>query len=230
MTQIDGASGPSRRHAVTLIEAVLFVAVALTLILGGLVFFQQARTSQQTASTIRLVQALVAEGRWFYRNGDLRAPRAEAIDITEILIKSGGVPSSYVNTEDLSWLRTAWGGKVEVHSIEQSDIFPVLENSERVRIGFYEGLPVRICTRLAVFDSDGVGIIGDGVSYVRVGALHKATSTVFVSRKMEGLIVDAKLGASPGDAAEACRKRAASLDQSFWGPDTIDSLTIHFIW
>jgi hypothetical protein len=52
-----------RRRGVTLIEAVLYTAVALGLIVGGLVFFQQASLQSRTAAVVRFYSALIAEAR-----------------------------------------------------------------------------------------------------------------------------------------------------------------------
>jgi hypothetical protein len=49
----DKANPLRRNRAVTLIEAVLYISIALALIVGGLVFFQQASTAQKTNATIR---------------------------------------------------------------------------------------------------------------------------------------------------------------------------------
>ena len=41
------------RRGVTLIEAVLFISIALGLIVGGLVFFQQASLAARTNDAVR---------------------------------------------------------------------------------------------------------------------------------------------------------------------------------
>jgi hypothetical protein len=48
---------------VTLIEAVLYISVALALIVGGLVFYQQASVRSRTAAVVRIYSALIAEAR-----------------------------------------------------------------------------------------------------------------------------------------------------------------------
>ncbi|MCA3441438.1 MAG: hypothetical protein INF50_14100, partial [Rhodobacter sp.] len=50
----------------TLIEAVLYIAVALALIVGGLVFFQQASLASRVNEQVRVLSALVAEARSHY--------------------------------------------------------------------------------------------------------------------------------------------------------------------
>ncbi|MBL4541866.1 MAG: hypothetical protein JKP97_08670 [Rhodobacteraceae bacterium] len=52
-----------RRRGVTLIGAVLFIAVALGVIIGGLVFYQQASTAAMTRNTIQQLTAYGSEIR-----------------------------------------------------------------------------------------------------------------------------------------------------------------------
>jgi type II secretory pathway pseudopilin PulG len=52
-----------RRRGVTLIEAVLYIAISLALIVGGLVFYQQASVQSRTAAVVRLYSSLIAEAR-----------------------------------------------------------------------------------------------------------------------------------------------------------------------
>jgi hypothetical protein len=68
---------------------VLFIAIALGLIVGGLVFFQQASTAQRTTETIRLITGLVSEVRAIEQQG-LDA----GLDIIPILKAAGAVPSN----------------------------------------------------------------------------------------------------------------------------------------
>jgi hypothetical protein len=72
---------PSHRRAVTLIEVVLFIAIALGITIGGLVFYQQASTARQTQETVRFVQSLVGgviKACWFALCSGLSVRYAEA--------------------------------------------------------------------------------------------------------------------------------------------------------
>lgn len=91
-TNQTGALGRLARRGVTLIEAVLFIAVALGLIVGGLVFYQQAtlaaRVNEQTrlfSSMYAEVNALFVESRW--RPVDVE----EQFLINDVLLSSGAV-------------------------------------------------------------------------------------------------------------------------------------------
>jgi hypothetical protein len=82
-----------RNRAVTLIEAVLYIAIALALIVGGLVFFQQASTAAKTSTMVRQLSAVLAEGRILVKG----LPVGEApISITSYVISAGAVPPDMV--------------------------------------------------------------------------------------------------------------------------------------
>jgi len=73
---------PPRRRGVTLIEAVLFISVALGLIVGGLVFYQQASLSARVNQQVRVLSGIVAETRALFQNIP-NIPSAPNIDIND---------------------------------------------------------------------------------------------------------------------------------------------------
>ena len=82
-----------RNRAVTLIEAVLYISIALALIVGGLVFFQQASTAAKTSTMVRQLSATLAEARVLIKGTPLTDIPT---DITSFLISSGAVPPDMV--------------------------------------------------------------------------------------------------------------------------------------
>jgi carbamoyl-phosphate synthase large subunit len=64
-----------RFRSVTLIEAVLFISIAIGVIIGGLVFFRQAQTASRTMETVRLYQALLTESKVMRRRACRNAHR-----------------------------------------------------------------------------------------------------------------------------------------------------------
>jgi hypothetical protein len=110
----------SRRHrAVTLIEAVLYISIALALIVGGLVFFQQASTAARTSTMLRQLSAVLAEGRVLIKGLPPDPIPADPhdvvpIDVTSILIAAGAVPSDMVTSP--TSLSNAFGGQTRFDS------------------------------------------------------------------------------------------------------------------
>lgn len=122
-----------RYRAVTLIEAVLYISIALALIVGGLVFYQQANLSAKMSQQVRAMSAIMSEARAFYsQHSDFIAlsgssPTTLVFNdylagerLDDILIASGAVPPSMIadvaGTQTGSRLRNAWGGEMSVRS------------------------------------------------------------------------------------------------------------------
>ncbi len=143
--------GTARKRGVTLIEAVLYISIALALIVGGLVFFQQASLAQRTNSAVRSISAIASEVRGLYQQS------SNFDGLTEgTLISAGAVPSSLING---AALQNEWGGAVTVGPNAAQNNFPA--NS-----GFivtYAGVPREACVRLTSADVTGTGRVGSGI-------------------------------------------------------------------
>jgi hypothetical protein len=132
-----------RRRGVTVIEAVLYIVIALALIVGGLIFFEQASFKSRTASVVRLYSALIAEARMVAREGGPISP-AHSANFEELLYVRGSIPpENWDATQPLGQrLRlpfpgmSAWMG----YTVEPNGM---------VNIGLHQfKIPVALCTRL----------------------------------------------------------------------------------
>ncbi|MCZ8152210.1 MAG: type 4 pilus major pilin [Rhodobacteraceae bacterium] len=141
--------GRSARRGVTLIEAVLFIAVALGLIVGGLVFYQQASLAARTQEAVRQFSAIVNEARALYKGQamaavvDASAFAGPTTDITAVLISAGAVPPEMVASA--TRLQNPWGGTTTVYAYSWRGSPRVVILSDRV--------PREVCTRLLSSDS-----------------------------------------------------------------------------
>lgn len=159
-----------RFRAVTLIEAVLYISITLALIVGGLVFFQQANTAARTSSTIRQLSALVAETRVLIKGQPLNTVLSanvfatDALDITSYLIAAGAVGADMVSSP--TTLRNAFGGSVRVTagSFGSNDLIMLSVT----------GIPPSVCTRLLAGSRDGANTANTAVA---TGQFMYATST-----------------------------------------------------
>ncbi len=154
--------GAARKRGVTLIEAVLYISIALALIVGGLVFFQQASLAQRTNSAVRNISAIASETRGLYQSSqnfkDVKA---------ETLINAGAVPTSIVNG---SKLNNEWNGEIVIASNKitiDDDSFSVI----------YASVPTAACARLGSSDATGAGRVGSGIH--SVGFRQGGTSGTF---------------------------------------------------
>jgi cytoskeletal protein RodZ len=102
-----------RNRAVTLIEAVLYISIALALIVGGLVFFQQASTAAKTSTMVRQLSAVLAETR-VLMNAESRSTSEfnQVEDLTPTLIAAGAAPPDMV--QDAVTLSNPFGGTTRV--------------------------------------------------------------------------------------------------------------------
>ena len=190
------------RRGVTLIEAVLFISVALGIIVGGLVVFEQAQTASRTQATMRLTRALVVEARAL-----MQVSPGELVDrIDSVLIASGAVPAGAVDRAR-GRITSVWGGDILVFPWTRATHAGVTAQSA-LQVSFSE-IPREICSRLIAFDSSGSGTLADGVEFVLIGSgFH--FSDIGVGR-WPGLAAGAPTGPlTPSAAAEMCRAAAGS--------------------
>jgi hypothetical protein len=155
-----GCAPAVRRRAVTLIEAVLFIAVALAVIVGGLAFYQQASIALTTQKTIRLTSAISAE---FAAVGTVFG------DISELLVKRGSIPATSIM--DPPWmgchLKSPWGECSKVFGFDNPDAV------EPFLYVHFLSMPRPVCQRLLPHDDEGYGRLGR----VRWVLIRKVTPT-----------------------------------------------------
>jgi hypothetical protein len=199
-----GRAASLARRGVTLIEAVLFIAVALGLIVGGPVFYQQATLAARTQETVRLFSAIVQETRGLYHGAvwqdwldDSPASwTAGSSQIQRVLISAGAVPASSVRSETL--LATPWGGDLRVHTIRMHGVPAVFINAANV--------PREACVRLLV----GNGLSDEESTRATLNRLDFGSledGTVFYSATTA--IADGMIGAnvsSPGQYDQPQRR------------------------
>jgi hypothetical protein len=200
------------RRAVTLIEAVLFISIALAVIVGGLVFYRQATIARQTEETVRLVQALVVEARVPWRQSgnfpsDPNDPRA----LGRVLQASGALPSNAWDAAS-GTIRSPWGGKISISSRDPFGNLPgtlivvAFENAPKI--------PTEVCARIAVFDgSTTSGVLGNGAAFVDMnvfsayGSAACAPSDKYIAANPDtAAFVSHWGGLSPATAGEACER------------------------
>ena len=190
------------RRGVTLIEAVLFIAVALGLIVGGLVAFQQAQLAARTNQAARSLSAIASEVRSQYRT----QPDFKDVS-TAVLIGARGVPVSELNPNEQRILNE-WNGWVVVTPNKFNGINPVIAAdattapADRYFEIEYRGVPEAACSRLARA-KDGVGAFGPGLVAIRfiqsIGAPPPTTTISGVNFDANG-----RFTVTPEQAAAAC--------------------------
>jgi hypothetical protein len=150
MFRLADRSSGRRNRAVTLIEAVLYISIALALIVGGLVFFQQASTAAKTSTMVRQLSALLAEARGLALG--LPVPDTPLV-ITDLLISAGAVPPDMV--ESATELVNPFGGFTEV-------VFWDLGGGRTALYIVATNVPKAVCAKLLTATSGSGSASGSG--------------------------------------------------------------------
>lgn len=207
-----------RYRAVTLIESVLYISIALALIVGGLVFYQQATLSAKMSQQVRAMSAIMSEARALYSQHSNfialsgSSPTALVFNdylagerLDDILVASGGVPASMVaataGTQTGSRLRNAWGGEMAVRAGRDG-----ANNYIGVQFLLYN-VPTSACVRLgpstpqgdtswtdmitavAMFGSRATPAIGSDITVGGTGATMDTFGTYCSSTSRNGVVV-----------------------------------------
>jgi hypothetical protein len=191
--------GAARKRGVTLIEAVLYISIALALIVGGLVFFQQASLAQRTNSAVRNISAIASETRGLYQ-----AAQTFSGVTTATLVNAGAVPSSLIGgTTSAPTLNNEWAGDIAIASATPFATFTVT----------YENVPTAACTRLATADATGSGRVGAGIT--SVGFRNGGATGAYTSYNSAGDLLTPTLVAGYCSTAAAATGTAGIVDLQY---------------
>lgn len=137
----------ARQRGISLIEGILYLVLALSLVVGGIILFQNAQLSNRVTETARGVVAIASETRALYQN----SPSFGTAELNETLIASGAVP---LNFQSDGGIRHPWGGDVTVTGDDQQFTISLA------------GIPEDACIRISTVDASGQGTLGVGITQV----------------------------------------------------------------
>jgi hypothetical protein len=166
-----------RRRGVTLIEAVLYISVALALIVGGLLFYRQASFASDFNSMNRLLSSTVVEARLFTR--DLPKPIWPPTAVTTFgtaifeafLISNGSVPSAHLDMTQPAGdrIRSPFGGSIGFFAA----VYSAAHGGTSTVAVALNDLPVGACARLSANSAAGQTSFATGL---QAGNSHDNTS------------------------------------------------------
>jgi hypothetical protein len=188
------------RRAVTLIEAVLFIAVALTLIVGGLVFYRQASTGAMTQRLISLISALSVEMNAIHERTEVPW---EGLEAGPILAASGAIPPNALNAAGDGAV-APWDGRMRM--ILSYGANPGFEEfGDQKHLYHLYDVPPQICSRLAYFDKSGMGALGFPIAMIAIDHSNSgAPYGLLLSPGTTALFYAADGAMSRSDGAAAC--------------------------
>ena len=140
-----------RQRGVSLIEGILYLVFALSVVIGGIVLFQSAQLSNRVTETARGLVALSSETRALHQNA--RSFGTESLN--GVLTNAGAVPSNF--EDDANGIRHPWGGAVNVTASDQEFTIELI------------GIPSDACLRISTVDVRGQGVAGIGITGVEIG-------------------------------------------------------------
>ena len=148
-----------RRRGVTLIEAVLYIAVALALIVGGLVFYQQASTAARINSLVTMLTSVIAEARAAQSESNTTLSFPTPADFTSYLVTRGSVPEAWLDRSypPNEQIRHPWGGFVQFGSGIVTGVNPY----HLVTVTMSD-VPMQLCVRLGATFGNGATVYSGG--------------------------------------------------------------------
>lgn len=167
------------QRGISLIEAVLYLVIALAVIVGGIIFFQQAQLSNKVTDMARISVSLSSEIRALYDNQ--RTFGTE--DMTEALVMAGAVPSNLVSS-------TGDGTNTAIlHPF--GSLLSITGTGDQFSIRF-DNMREDACVRLGLLGESSSGPLGIGIASISFFGLDTTPRTIV----------------SPANAAELCQKDA----------------------
>ncbi len=142
------AGGGLRKRAISLIEGILYLVIALAVIVGGIVFFQQSQLSNNVNDTARAAVGISSQARALYQN---QTGFGENADLTVPMIRAGAVPSNFIGNNGDGIAHPFGGGGVTVTGNGAGFVIS------------YRDISQAACLRLASVDESGVGPMGTGI-------------------------------------------------------------------
>lgn len=184
------------RRGVTLMESVLFLAIVLSVVLGGLVYYHHTSEAARVSQAVRDISALVAKVRAAFD------PHTDFSGLTPaVLIMGGAVPTGMTNTAQ-GTIKSPWG---------RIDIGPLPDDPQRFAVTLTD-LPVPACTRMGPYSSRGTGIFAERVvnfeTQTAAGSFVAADGELRAGRDTNGV--------SPAEAATACAAQGTTRTQARW--------------
>ena len=141
----------ARQRGISLIEGVLYLVIALAVIVGGIVFFQQAQLSNQVTDTARAAVGISSQTRGLYQNQRAFNDAGTPNNLTATLIASGSVPSNFLDSDGDSIVHP-FGNVMQVFGSRQDFVLQFTDLSEEA------------CLRLATAGQGGTGPLGTGIT------------------------------------------------------------------
>ncbi len=201
-----------RNRAVTLIEAVLYISIALALIVGGLVFFQQASTAARTSTMVRQLSATLAETRILVKDMTLPVGPTEGLNITPLVISAGAVPQDMVASA--TELSNPFGGTTTINAAENPGFGQVITVTAT-------NVPQGVCARLLAATSGANTFAGGGKGVATIVSYGLLASGAMASGITPAAVGNTRVyDMNPTQAGWMCKYGAAAYTNQTTQPSS----------
>lgn len=194
------------QRGVTLIEAVLFIVIALALTVGGIVLFQQSSTSARVRDAVQSVIGLQSGVRALHLHEAEFAPG----DLLPGVIASASFPLRLTGPT-AGALVNEFGGSVEVTGFGR-DAFTVS----------YGNVPAEACSRMIGFAATGDGVAGTGIFKIGLLGAGGSEERSWADGGI-GPVTAAELCAAAGDGATVTYYFSSLIEDPFAAPPVTPS-------
>lgn len=211
-----------RARAVTLVEGVLFISVALGLIIGGLSVYQQASLSERAAGQMRALGSIVAETRLLVGEidnmPDLFAtddPMLQAAVLDDVLVAAGSVAATSLDPQAPS-NRVGWASPIRHHWQGAMNILAVRRDARSPHMVVYlENIPSEVCIRLSSLTSSGKSGFVDHVTEIVFQVPNEAG---FASARLPSAAYPLPITPDELGVAGHCGPAGGHLNVIYWIP------------
>lgn len=146
----------ARKRAVSLIEGVLYLVVALSVIVGGIVFFNQAKLANNLTDAEKVSRLIVQSARSLPRDNPVGGLEGIAQwELNDVLIAGKYIPEHYLNVAG------------DAYMLPGTDVEFYITGGVRIDMEL-DGIPQEYCMRLLTVNAGGDGPLGSGIAYIDI--------------------------------------------------------------
>lgn len=188
---------------VSLIEGVLYLVIALAVIVGGIVFFNQAQIANQVSSTSRVMTLVSARLVAIEAKNPTVSSSRPITNSGRYALNAEIVPANFAASSG-DRLVAPWGGEITIYTRRR----PVFGTPDRpVVTAIMQDVPTEACMRFSQMNASGYGPAGGDIYRVRITSFTpgvEMSPIVISSSGIPFLTHQRGTGLDASDVASAC--------------------------
>ena len=150
----------ARQRGIGMIEAVLYIVIAIAVIIGGIIFYLNASQGTRLTDAVRSIVGIQSGVRSLYLANSEFEIGGE--DLESAVISSGLVRNNLISPEGK--IVNEWQGEVKVRGFNGGFVVD------------YGDVPLESCVKLAIYNAQGTGTAGNGIGAVTINGVLADTN------------------------------------------------------